>query len=861
MARMCRAYHSLPSAGKQGFPIEASERLELFGLLHRNPGMENLLADLRHALRVFRKSFAFTAIAVAALALGIGANTAIFSVINKVLLQPLPYPQPDRIMQIARGFPGGTNGSTSIPKFNTWKKNGVFEAMAAYDFQGPGMSVGGSDHPEQVKGIHVSSEFFRVFGVSPVLGRTFTAGEDMPNGPKVAVISYQLFKRRLGGDLRLVGAPILISGEPTTVVGVLPPAFRSDPPADIFIPLQADPNSTNQGHYLSVAGRLKLGVTLKAARAEMKIVGERFRQENPKWMDKTETVAVIPLQEAEVGDVKLPLMILLGAVGFVLLIACANVANLQLARASTRQREMAIRTAMGANRLRIVRQLLTESVILALAGGVIGFLLGAWGVRVLLAIAPGDLPRVNDGLQGAAAVSALDWRVLGFTLAIAFATGILFGLFPAVHVSRLDVNSALKDTSGRAGTGRHQNRARGFLVVSEIALAVILLVGAALMIRTFASLRAVNPGFDPHNILTLQTSLSGGRYDTTAKVENLVRQMTPRLEGLPGVESAAIAIMLPIEGGIDLPFNIAGKPPAKGSLYNGDEQWRSVSSHYFAAFKIPLLRGRRFDEHDSGASARVVIINEAMAKKYWPNDDPIGRSVTIGRGLGPEFEEPAREIVGIVGNVRENGLTDARQSVMYVPAGQVTDGLTQLANKVLPMSWVVRTSMEPTAVTSAIQHEFLAVDGQMAVSKVRTMEQVISDSTARQNFNMLLLTIFAGTALLLAALGIYGLMSYSVQQRTQEIGIRVALGASGGDMLRMVVRHGLLLAGIGLGAGLAAAFGLTRLLSSLLFGVKTYDPMAFGAVVVTLAAVAWVAIYIPARRATRIDPLVALRYE
>ena len=836
--------------------------MELFGAPKRIKGMENFLADLRQAFRVFRKSPGFTAIAVAALALGIGANTAIFSVVNVVLLKPLPFPEPDRIMQVARGFPGGGVGnSSSIPKFNTWKNNEVFAAMAAYDFAGPGMNVGGGDHPEQVKGIHVSSEFFRVFGVSPVIGRTFTAGEDVPNGPKVAVVSYQLFSRRLGGDLRLVGTPLLIAGAPTTVVGVLPATFQSDPPADIFIPLQADPNSANQGHYLLVAGRLKPDVTLKTARAQMKIVGERFRQANPKWMEKTESVAVVPLQEAQVGDVKLPLMILLGAVGFVLLIACANVANLQLARASTRQREMAIRTAIGANRFRIVRQLLTESIVLALAGGLLGFLLGAIGVRALLALAPGDLPHISDSLHASSAVSALDWRVLAFTLAISFATGILFGLFPAVHVSRLDVNAALKDTSGRSGTGRHQNRARGFLVVSEIALAVILLVGAALMIRTFASLRAVDPGFDAHHILTLQTSLSGGQYGTTAKVDNLIRQMTPRLESLPGVQSAATAIMLPIEGGIDLPINIPGKPPSKGNLYNGDEQWRSVSAHYFAAFKIPLLRGRVFDEHDTGNSERIVIVNEAFARKYWQKEDPVGHSLLIGKGLGPDFEEPARVIVGIVGNVRENGLKDSDQGVMYVPAGQVTDGLTQLANKVLPLSWVVRASQEPTALATAIQREFLAVDGQLPVSKFRTMEKVISESTARQNFNMLLLTIFAATALLLAALGIYGLMSYSVEQRTQEIGIRVALGASAGDMLRMVIRHGLWLAGIGLAVGLAAAFGLTRLISSMLFGVKGSDPIAFGGVVVTLAVAAWIAIYIPARRATRIDPLIALRYE
>jgi putative ABC transport system permease protein len=823
--------------------------------------MENLLADLRHALRVFRRSPSFTAIAVAALALGIGANTAIFSVINVVLLKPLPFPEPDRIMQVARDFPDGVGTSVSIPKFNTWKQNDVFESMCAYDFAGPGMNLGSGDHPEQVRGIHVSSEFFRVFGVAPALGRTFTADEDVPNGPKVAVISYQLFSQRLGGDLRLVGRDLRLAGEPTTVVGVLPATFQSDPPADVFIPLQADPNSTNQGHYLLVAGRLKPGVTLQAARAQMKIVGERFRQANPKWMDKSESVSVVPLQEAEVGDVKLPLMVLLGAVGFVLLIACANVANLQLARVSARQREMAIRTAIGANRARLVRQLLTESVVLALAGGVVGFLIGVWGVHALLAIAPGDLPHINDSLHASSAVSALDWHVLGFTLAISFATGILFGLLPAMHVSRLDVNSSLKETGGRAGTGRHQNRARGFLVVSEVALAVILLVGAALMIRTFAGLRAVNPGFDAHNVLTWETSLSGGQYGTSAKVGDLIRQMTLRLESLPGVQSAATATVLPVEGSIDLPFNIAGKPPAKGGVYNGDEQWRAVSAHYFAAFKIPLLRGRVFNEGDTGNSARVVIVNEAFAKKYWQQEDPIGHSMTIGKGLGPDFEEPAREIVGIVGSVRENGLQDPNQGVMYVPAGQVTDGLTQLANKVIPLSWVARTSQEPTALTSAVQHEFLSADAQLPVSKFRTMEAVISETTVRQNFNMLLLTIFAGTALLLAALGVYGLMSYSVEQRTPEIGIRVALGANGSDILRMVIGRGLLLAGIGLGVGLAAAFGLTRLISSLLFGVKANDPIAFAAVVVTLAIVAWMAVYIPARRAMRIDPLLALRYE
>ncbi len=459
-------------------------------------------------------------------------------------------------------------------------------------------------------------------------------------------------------------------------------------------------------------------------------------------------------------------------------------------------------------------------------------------------------------------MTALDWHVLAFTFGIALLTGIVFGLFPALHISRLDVNSVLKETSGRSGTGLRQNRARSILVASEMALAVILLVGAVLTIRTFVGLSSVQPGFDSHNVITMQTSLSGGRYDSTAKVENLSRQVVQRIEALPGVQSAAATIMLPIEGGIDLPFLIEGRPPAKGDLYTGDEQWRAVSSHYFTAFRIPLLRGRAFEDRDTGKSERVVIINQAMAKKYWPKDDPVGQRIMIGgSALGPDFAEPARQIIGIAGSVRENGLKDSDQGVMYIPQAQTTDGLTKLANSVLPLSWAVRTANDPSALSTAIQREILAVDGQLPVSKIRTMEQVVSESTARQNFNMLLLSIFAGMALLLAAIGIYGLMSYTVEQRTQEIGIRMALGAGRGDMLKLIVRQGMLLSGIGVAVGLAAAFGLARVLSSLLFGVKATDPLTYATVAVVLFSVALFACYVPARRATKIDPLIALRYE
>jgi putative ABC transport system permease protein len=825
--------------------------------------MDWFKADLRMAARVLAKNPGFTLIAVSALALGIGANTAIFTVVNRVLLSPLPYPEADRIMALGRSFKnGGAGYSISIPKYMAWRENHVFESMTLYDFAGPGLNIGGGDRPEQVKGIHVSAGFFSVFGARPALGRTFTDDEDRPNGPRTAVVSFELWRTRYGGDPQFVGRMLDLNGEPYTVVGIMPPGFQSDPPAEIFIPLQADPNSANQGHYLRVAGRLKPGATIDAARAEMKVAGERFHRANPKWMDANESVAVTPLRDRMVGDVRPALLILFGAVGFVLLIACANVANLLLARAAGRQKEFAIRTAIGASRARIVAQLLTESVLLAGMGGVAGFVLGSWGVRALLALSPGNIPRLTEIAGATESIPLLDWRVFAFTIGIALLTGILFGLFPAIQISRSDVNSLLKETSGRSGTGLKQNRARGALVVTEIALALVLLVGAALMVRSFAGLKSVNPGFDPHNVLTLQTSLKGSRYSTTAGVTNLTRQAIQRIEGLPGVQAAATTFLLPLEGSMDLPFVIEGRPPTKDGPYHGDEQWVPATPHYFAAFRIPLLRGRLFQETDTANSTRVVIINEALAKKYWPKEDPIGRRMAIGgKALGPEFDEPPRQIVGVVGNVRNGGLDAADQPVMYAPPSQMTDALTRLGNNVIPLTWIVRTAIAPLSLRDAIQREIAAVDSQMPIAKVRSMEQVMSEATARQNFNMVLLSVFAGIALLLAAIGIYGLMSYAVEQRTHEFGIRMALGAARSDMLRMVVIHGMRMAAVGVVIGLAAAYGLTRLIESMLFGVHANDPLTFAVVAAILTGVALLASYVPARRATRVDPIIALRYE
>lgn len=822
--------------------------------------MESVVADIRQSLRVMRKNPGFTVVAVAALALGIGANTGIFSVVNKVLLQPLPYPQPDRLVKLGRKYPQGEGYSNSIPKYMVWRHNDVFSAMALYDQGGPGLNLSTGDRPEQVKGIHISADYFKVFGVSPMRGRTFTSLEDSPNGPKAAIISEKLWRSHFGSDPNIIGKTILLNGDPYPVVGLMASSFVPDPPADVWIPLQADPNSTNQGHYLSAAARLKPGVTLEQARAEMKLRGEEFRRLNPKWMDKNESVAVTPMREAMVHDVKTALYVLLGAVIFVLLIACANVANLLLARAASRQKELAIRAAVGASRWRVVRQLLTESVILAGLGGILGFLLGAWGVRSLLLLVPGNIPRLTNPDQVQSVLSVIDWRIVAFTIGISFLTGIIFGLFPALHISNPDVASTLKEASGRSATGRKQNRVRKVLVGAEMALALVLLVSAALLIRTFVGLSTANAGIDPRHVLTLQTSLAGGNYSTTEKVDNFATQVIRRIETVPGVQAAAMAVVLPTDSEIDLPFNIAGKPPKSGP-YNGDEQYRFVTPHYFAVFKIPLMRGRLLNERDTTNSAKVVLINQAMVKKYWPKENPVGQVITIGKGLGPQFDDPPREIVGIVGNVRETGLGDGDVGVMYIPQSQVPEGVTQLANSALPTAWCIHSSADPNSLRTIVQKEFQAVDGQMPVSKVRPMEEVMAQGVSRQHFNMLLLSIFASIALILAAIGIYGVMSYAVEQQTQELGIRMALGADRSQVLKLILRQGMMPAGIGVLAGLAVAFAITRVLASLLYGVKASDPATFVGVAVILSAIALFATYIPARRAMGVDPVIALRDE
>ena len=812
--------------------------------------------DVKHSFRLLRQSPGFTITAISALALGIGANTAIFSVVDTVLLKPLAFPHPDRIVTLLTSTPQGGFPGTSVPKYNTWRRQTqVLEDVSAYDTGGPGLNLSGGDRPEQLKGIHVSYEFFHLFGAQPALGRTFTAEEDRPRGGNVIVLSNGLWKRRYGSEPGIIGRSITLGGEQYTVIGVLASGFTFDPLPDVFLPFQADPNSTNQGHYFQAAARLKPGVTLGAAKAALNLAGEEFKRQFPGAVDRNMSFSAEPMQDLLVRNVRTALYILLGAVACVLLIACANVASLLLARATGRSREIAIRSAIGAGRGRIVRQLLTESVLLSAIGGVIGLGIGALGVRALLAINPGNIPRIGpDGAN-----VSLDWRVLAFALLLALATGVLFGLVPAIQGSRADLNITLKENGARGGSGMRQNKSRAVLVIVEMALAIVLLVGAGLLLRTFSALHHVDPGFDPHNVLTMDTSLTGTHFNKTADIATMTREALDRIHAIPGVEAAAATSYLPLEGGLGLGFIIEGRPLTDGTSQGG-ASWNYVTWRFFDVFRIPIKRGRSFTERDNAGAPPVVVINEAMARKYWKSADPIGQRLIIGRGLGPDFEQAPREIIGIVADARDGGLNNDPAPATFVPLSQVRDSYMELNNRFMPLSWVVRTRVAPFSVSAPIQKAFQdAAD--LPVAHIRSMDQIVIRSTARDQFNTLVLGIFAAVAILLSSIGLYGLMAYAVEQRTLEFGIRLALGADFPMLRNMIVRQAMLLACAGIVAGLAAAYGLTRLMSSLLFDVKPTDPVVFSSVTLLFAVVAFLAGYLPARRALRLDPVIALRYQ
>ncbi len=816
--------------------------------------MADFWCDVRHAFRLFVKTPGFTITAVTALALGIGANTAIFSVVNAVLLKPLGYRNADRLVVLMLTTPDeGEVPYASIPNFFLYQRQKkIFQDVGAYDLGGPGFNLTGGE-PEQVPGLHVSEGYFRVFGAPVLLGRTFTMQEDRPHGGRVVVLSYGLWEHRYGGNPSIVGRTISLGNEPYTVVGVLGKKFVSDPQADLWVPFQFDPNSIDQGHYFEVAGVLRPGVTLAQADSQMKVAASEFHRMYPQTWTQL-GFAVEPLRKTIVDNVRPSLLVLLGAVGLVLLIACANVANLLLVRATGREREFAIRLALGAQRRRIVWQLLTESGLLAVAGGVAGLALGFAGVKALLAMIPAGLPRIGENGAGV----GVDWRLLGFTLCVSAMTGIVFGLFPALAASRADLNLALKESGSHHGTGLRQGKARSVLVVSEVSLAVVLLIGAALLIRSFIALRGVDPGFDAHHVLTMEMSLNGSRFEKASGVAQLARAGRDRLNRIPGVEDSAFTCCLPIQSEFALPFTIVGRPQPNDKDMLG-AGWTETSPGYFHVFQIPLLRGRSFKDDDDAGAMPVAIINEAAARKFWPNQDPLGQQIVIGKEDG--LPDPTRVIVGVVGNTHEGGLNRAPGPMIFVPVAQIGDSMAAVILKSAPGRWVVRTHGDPHSYIAAVKEELRAASRGFAVGNVRTMEEVNGRSTARQSFNMLLLTIFGAIALILAAIGIYGLMAYSVAQRRQEMGIRMALGADASSIRNMVVLQGMRLTLVGLTTGLVAAFGLSRFLSSFLFGVRIWDPVAFVAVPIVLVGVALVALWLPATRASRVNPARALREE
>jgi predicted permease len=818
--------------------------------------MDTLLQDLKHSLRTFVRSPGFTIAAIAALALGIGANTAIFSVVNAVLLKPVPFPDPDRFVYVTNTSPQGGGPAASPAKFAHYRQQtSVLQDVSA--FRMGVVNYTGTGTPEQLRNGQVSADYFRLAGIPISLGRTFTREEDLPNGEHVVVLSQGLWKRRFGSDPSVVGRTMQLSGDPYVIIGVLnesPNARVLEPNPEVWTPFQLDPNTADQGHFFSALGRLKPGVTLEQANARMKIAAEEYNRRYPNALQPGQSFGVERFQDVLVRGVRSSLVTLVVAVTFVLLIACANVANLLLVRATGRKREMAMRAALGAGRGRILRQLLTESVMLSLAGGALGLALGLVGIRALLSINTAGLPLV--GINGSAV--GVDWRVVLYTLLVSLGTGVVFGLIPALHASRQDLVTNLKESAGRSGTGFRQNKARSVLVVGEIALALILLVGSALLIRTTLALRAVNPGFDPDNVLTMRMSLSGTRYMKSDTVNLLFREGIDRLRALPGVESASATCCIPLEGGYGLPFTIVGRPLDK-SPFHGGGGWQPISSGYFDVFKIAVKRGRAFTDRDDGSAPPVLIINERMAKQFWQDKDPVHERIRIGAGVMRELaNEPTREIIGVVSDLRDGGLNNDPGPRMYVPNGQVTDELNALNLRISPVAWIVRTRVEPYSLSNPIQEQLRQVTG-LPVSGVRSMNDVVSRSISRQRFNMTLMTVFGGAALALAAIGIYGLMAYSVAQRTQEIGIRLALGADGPRVRNMVVLQGVRLAAIGVVIGLGSAFGLARLVASLLFGVKAWDPAVFVSVPIVLALVALAAVWLPAMRASRVDPIVALR--
>jgi predicted permease len=801
--------------------------------------MDSLFHDVRYGFRMLLKHRGFAFISILALALGIGANTAIFSVVNAVLFRPLPYKEPARLVTVLH-----EGGKPVAPaNFLDWRaQNQVFESMAAAQIWNPTLT--GQDQPEQLHALQMTADMFSVLGVSPIAGRTFNAGEDQPGSEHVVVLSHRFWQRRFNGDKNIVGQRLTLDGEAYTIVGVMPQDFQFAPfwatQAEVWTPLNlASRTSDRRGQSLRIFARLKPGVTREQAQGEMDAVMGRLANDYPKE-NKGLTTSVDSLHEKVVGKSRAALLILFGAVGFVLLIACANVANLMMARATARRKEIAVRAALGASRSRIARQLLTESVMLSLAGGVLGLLLAVWGIEALTRLGPDNLPRMKD--------IGLDYYVLGFTLGLSVLTGIVFGLAPVLQTGKVDLNETLKEGGRSASDGGRRNRVRRLLVISEMGLALMLLISGGLMIRSFLRLLSVEAGFNPKQVLTMTVSLAGSEHKTDPQRAAFFSELQNRVEAIPGVQSASAINHLPLGGDVwNLGFTIEGRPaPLPGESQSA--VYRIVRPKYFQTMGATLIKGRDFTERDTDASPGVVIINEAFARRYFQGEDPLGKRINVSNDqMNP------REIVGIIRDAKQNELTSAPNPETYLPHLQAASPRA--------MTLVIRSNADSARLAGAVQREVWAIDKNLPVSEIRTMEEVVAESIGPQRFNMILLSLFAAVALVLAAVGIYGVMSYSVTQRMHEIGVRMALGASSSDILRLVVRQGMMLALVGVGLGLMGAFALTRLMSSLLFNISPTDSLTFIIVSVVLTMVALIACYIPARRATRVDPMIVLRYE